>query len=259
MDATDTTSATSTDTTSVGPTVSTDTTVTTSTSGPDTTTTVGPGTDTSCGDDGVCLDLPPPTCPDTPGFACSAPLDCEPGVCGGTFSQFDENGCLRRSCGDDGDCEGGEVCFRPQDFGGCASSDVFCDDNAQGECVCGGNPDCSGSYCLPPELVPPSNCAEILGEDECIDAGCSGFVLGRPILESDNACLCDLDEPYCLWSPTGLDGVQQNTPYVRLADQHVVVFETRFDTDPIGWTPCDVAPFPPPECQCAEFLPCAMQ
>jgi hypothetical protein len=131
---------------------------------------------------------------------------------------------------------------------------LFCEDDPSGQCVCGGDPDCGGSYCLPADLAPPADCGSLDDEQICLDAGCSGWVGGRPIIPSGNACLCDLEQGYCLWSASGLAGNPESTPYVRMTDFAVVVFPTRFDDDPIGWTPCDALPNPPGECECAEFI-----
>ncbi len=67
---------------------------------------------------------------------------------------FDENGCVRVACGLGQDpCEGGEFCYRPEDYGGCQSSDLSCSESPEGTCGCGFDPDCGGAYCVPEEIV----------------------------------------------------------------------------------------------------------
>jgi hypothetical protein len=96
------------------------------------------------------------TCPPNPNFTCAEPMPCDdPGdMCGDVDSPFDEHGCLRPTCQDDADCEGTDKCYRPLDFGGCASSGLSCEDDATYGCVCMGTPDCSGAYCVPEEIYP---------------------------------------------------------------------------------------------------------
>jgi hypothetical protein len=75
-------------------------------------------------------------------------------MCGDVDSPFDEHGCLRPTCMSHEDCDGTDLCYRPLDFGGCASSDVFCDDDPTYGCTCMSTPDCSGAYCVPEEIYP---------------------------------------------------------------------------------------------------------
>lgn len=232
--------------TSVGPSTTSTTTVTSS---PDTT-----DVDTGCGID--CVDLPPASCPAVPGWECSMPVDCGQGLnCGGVFSPFDGNGCLRANCNNAESCPPDEVCFTPDDWGQCASGGIFCSPGPTGECVCNATPDCGGSWCVPVDEVPPANCSEIASTDACAEAGCLTLE-GRPILASGDSCLCELPILYCTWAadpPIGLEP----TVYWRWEDQAVVVFQERYDPPPIGWSFCSDANSPE-ACACAEFLPCAM-
>jgi hypothetical protein len=83
---------------------------------------------------------------------------CETGECGALESLFDENGCLREECQDDDTCADDERCYRAIDFGGCAPSGVFCeDDETTKSCLCGSNPDCGGGFCVPAELYPTAS------------------------------------------------------------------------------------------------------
>jgi len=92
-------------------------------------------------------------CPANPDFTCAAPYSCAADECGGLEDRFDEDGCLRPSCGDDSECGGGEVCYRPADWGGCAGSVFACSD-MDGSCQCYGTDDCGGAYCVPESLAP---------------------------------------------------------------------------------------------------------
>ncbi len=96
------------------------------------------------------------SCPQTEEFACSQyEIDCEQVDCGGLNSPFDENGCLRDTCNGGPSCGEGMECYTPLDWGGCASSGLFCNDSElQMACICGGDADCNGSYCVPHELYP---------------------------------------------------------------------------------------------------------
>ncbi len=96
----------------------------------------------------------PAICEDNPLFQCSAPYDCSGFPCGGINDWFDADGCMRQACGGDEDCDAGEVCFRPIDFGGCASSGIDCWEEPDGSCSCGADADCNGSFCLPEGEVP---------------------------------------------------------------------------------------------------------
>lgn len=80
---------------------------------------------------------------------------CERGECGTLESTFDENGCVRQECQDDDACADDERCYRAIEFGGCAPSGVFCEDDEKTElCLCGSLPECGGGFCVPEELYP---------------------------------------------------------------------------------------------------------
>jgi hypothetical protein len=197
------------------------------------------------------------TCEPTPLFSCSAPIDC--GACpDDPMSPIDADGCLRPRCRRDLPCPDGMVCFAPLTWGGCAGSGMWCEDDRRGVCQCGGTDDCGGAWCLPEGQAPPDACPDFGGEEACAEAGCGPFVLGRPILaRPDGACLCDLEEPHCLWAP---DGASLDAPqaYLDLLDGRVVAFPMTFDPPPLGWIACADLSDPPPACACAEVLPCAM-
>lgn len=122
----------------------------------------------SSGDDGTAESTASATVGDTatssdtmPG-ACEQPGNCvefspcgaEP-ECGTLESLFDENGCVKAECQDDGQCDDGELCYRAIDFGGCAPSGVFCEDDQELQtCSCGSNPECGGGFCVPEDQYP---------------------------------------------------------------------------------------------------------
>ncbi|MBX7077660.1 MAG: hypothetical protein K1X88_00650 [Nannocystaceae bacterium] len=104
------------------------------------TTAEGSGTDgpASCGP-GNCELFPPP-CGD---------------ACGDLDSPFDDQGCLRTPCANDDNCGDGEVCYVGMQFGLCVSSGIACADSVENQsCDCGGDPDCSGGFCVPTDLFP---------------------------------------------------------------------------------------------------------
>lgn len=233
-----TTDPTATFTTSVGP----------STSASDATDTIDPSVGDETG--------PGPACPQSESFTCQGQVGCDGRPCADDpLSPFDEHGCLRPRC----PCDPGTVCFTPADWGGCASSSIFCEDDPTGVCVCGGTDDCGGSYCLPEGQVPTAACGAIMEEADCLDSGCTAFVQGRPITDrGGGACLCDLEEPWCLFVDPGATALPGNTAYVSAIDGRVLVFPATWDPPPFGWIACANHPSPPPECACAEVLPCAM-
>lgn len=121
------------------------------------TTTVGSSgvvTDTTAGSStgsGVQLDVGATEFCENPQHGCSGPVDCGES-CGALDSMFDENGCVRVACGLGEACEDGEFCYRPDDYGGCQSSDLSCSE-LDGVCGCGSLPDCGGAYCVPEAIV----------------------------------------------------------------------------------------------------------
>jgi hypothetical protein len=240
------------------------TTATSSSTAPSTRTTSGPGTlsttrpdQTGEAESGVTPDLPGFDC-DNPAHACSMPLDCEAWDCGAPDSQVDETGCLRRSCVTDDDCVGTDVCYRPLDWGQCASSGTSCHDGPDGVCECVSDPDCSGAWCIPGDGAPPAGGCDDTTMAACEMSGCES-VLGRPIVPSNGGgCLCDLEAPQCIWMWDHTLLSPGNTAYMRYDDQSVVVFGWVASPPPLGWIACEDVAFPPPGCICAENLPCAM-
>jgi hypothetical protein len=238
---------------------------TTTTASTTTRTTTGPGTLTTTRpedtgsdevDSGMMSDVPSFAC-DNPAHMCSTPIACEPRICGGPGAAFDDDGCLRRSCGSDDDCADTEVCYRPQDWGGCASSGGTCHDAPDGGCECVFDPDCSGAWCLPGDEAPPSGGCDDSTQNACEASGCE-LVLGRPILPANGACLCELDEPQCIWTWPDTTLSPGNTAYMRLDDSAVMAFPWSASPPPLGWIACEDVDFPPPACICAPNLPCAM-
>lgn len=83
---------------------------------------------------------------------------CEGGNCGELESLFDANGCVRQECQDHDACADDERCYRAIEFGGCAPSGVFCEDDVKTEaCLCGSLPECGGGFCVPEALYPASS------------------------------------------------------------------------------------------------------
>ncbi|MFO0631316.1 MAG: hypothetical protein U0168_00540 [Nannocystaceae bacterium] len=76
-------------------------------------------------------------------------------ACGVLQSPFDADGCLRTTCTPASECGEGEVCYVGLEFGQCVSSGMTCEDSVETQtCSCGGDPDCSGGYCVPTEVFP---------------------------------------------------------------------------------------------------------
>jgi len=90
-------------------------------------------------------------CPNSPAHNCSDAVDCGED-CGTMDSIFDENGCSRGECQTHAECGESSLCYHAEDYGGCVSSDLSCNEDADGECFCGSDPDCGGSYCVPSEI-----------------------------------------------------------------------------------------------------------
>lgn len=136
------------------------------------------GGTSACEGSGNCTIYPPP---------------CAADGCGGLDSSFDEDGCLRASCGIGTACARGERCYRAQLFGGCASSGTFCeDDQEQGACVCASDPDCSGSYCVPESLWPMAMPGPDAGQ---IDDACAPDDGAATELSFGGLGTCPMDEP----------------------------------------------------------------
>lgn len=105
-------------------------------------------------DPGTGTSTDPRPCGHAPAHTCSKAINCGGWArCGGTH-RFDELGCQRSDCVDDSQCAAGERCYRALDFGGCASSNVICNDLADGSCECTVTDDCAGSYCVPESEYP---------------------------------------------------------------------------------------------------------
>lgn len=114
------------------------------------TTTEPPGTES--GETGLLLDVGGIGACANPLHGCSGPAECGE-TCGDLDSMFDENGCVRVACSPGADaCGDGEFCYRPQDYGGCQSSDLSCSES-DGVCGCGFDDDCGGAYCVPEDIV----------------------------------------------------------------------------------------------------------
>ncbi len=154
--------------------VTTDDPETTETEATETTGTSDSQTDTEATTDTESTDTTgdPNTCPQTENFTCHEfEIDCNQIDCGSLDSPFDENGCLRETCNSGGGCSEGDECYTPIDWGGCASSGLFCSDsNLQMACICGGDADCNGSYCVPHELYPVT---EFMGGPGRVDNSCA--------------------------------------------------------------------------------------
>lgn len=189
-----------------------------------------------------------PVCPDNPEVTCT-PDACT--NCGDLFSGFDDRGCVRAGCSD---CGPDEVCFRPFDWGGCASSSTFCEiDPVTSECHCGGTDDCGGSYCVPSDLAPPTNCNELVDSASCLAAGCSVFENApRVVLDDMGACACAPAQPACLWFADGIGGAASPAYFFRLGTNEVARFDTAYDLPPLGWERCAGAEGAPAECTCFE-------
>lgn len=85
------------------------------------------------------------------------PVDCSDDGCGGLGSVFDEDGCLRQFCSP-GECAEGERCYRPESFGGCMGSGLYCEDDFELQmCICSGPADCGGAYCVPEAVYPATD------------------------------------------------------------------------------------------------------
>ncbi len=195
-------------------------------------------------------------CPDSPQFLCTKPYPCSAETCGGLLSWFDVDGCPRPSCGQPEDCAADEVCFRPFDFGGCQSSAPVCEDDANGECSCGGTADCNGSFCLPADEAPPAQgCYGIADSAACLAANCSEFET-VPLLAAD--CTCTAGAPACLLFATGIGGSAAPSAFFHEVSGDVAIFDTDWLTPPIGWRPCS-SEDAPAGCGCwvpGEPIPC---
>lgn len=190
----------------------------------------------------------PELCADNPDFQCSAPIECGDSGCGGDFDHFDEDGCLRRTCTGPGDCDAGETCFFPADYGGCASSGIFCSDQ-DGVCQCGGDADCGGGYCMPEGQVPSAQCFGQPDEGACSAVGCNFF---QTTIVITDACECITDQPMCVWFPDDeIGGASAPNFFWHEDTMTVAMFGKDWFTLPAGWRPCS-DPGAPPACGCYE-------
>ncbi len=106
---------------------------------------------------------------------CSLPIDCESGEhdCGG-ITRFDEAGCPRDWCEDDGDCAGTDRCVDPSAWGvQCPFAHPCSDDEEDGTCSCDFGLSCGTKrHCVAAEAFPgneggPAACAARLDEGAC--------------------------------------------------------------------------------------------
>ncbi len=106
---------------------------------------------------------------------CSVPVECGPDGgydCGG-ISRFDEAGCPRDWCEDDGDCAGTDRCVDPTAWGIACPFDHECNDTQEGTCECGFGLSCgTRSHCVTAEAFPgseggPAACAARLEQGAC--------------------------------------------------------------------------------------------
>ena len=120
------------------------------------------GTDSDSGDSDNGTDTGTGGCLQHEDFQCAAGIECpatpnHTDWCG-PDGPFDENGCLRRRCQEDDDCESGEVCYAPamchQDA--CVASSWSCEEGDDRSCICGGSGDCATTpiYCIRADDVP---------------------------------------------------------------------------------------------------------
>ncbi len=237
-----------------------------STTSPSTTSTTDPSTTLDTVTSGVTLtdtsldsssDAGPIVCPQSERFQCTGSIDCNPMACGDVNSAFDEFGCLREACEDDEGCQPGEVCHTPQDWGGCASSGLFCEDGPEGQCSCGGTPDCGGRFCVPDELVPPALCSDFDDATACLESGCGPFVTGRTITNAGGgSCLCDLPAERCIYVIPDADVTPGPALYFDRFEGGVIKLANTYSPAPFGLTACADFDMPPAVCECAAALPC---
>src|SRR5690606_31686176 len=146
------------------------------------------------------------------------------------------------------DCATGETCVFPIDYGGCASSGIFCSDGATGQCECAADPDCGGGYCLPDDEVPPLECFGQPDQPTCEDAGCNHF---ETVLEISDTCECTPDQPACMLFLGGIGGGDAPDFFWHEATGTVAMFSTSWIELPVGWRRCTEAGAPP-ACDCYE-------
>ncbi len=186
-------------------------------------------------------------CSGNPDFQCTEPFDCGANGCGGPFSPFDEDGCLRNSCVMPGDCGPGQVCFTPMDYGGCASSGVFCEQDGE-LCQCGSKPDCGGSYCIPEREVPSADCWGEPDEVSCTAAGCNHF---ETVTVINDDCSCELSTPACVEFIGRIGGAGAPNAFFHLETQTMAVFSADWIEPPLGWGRCS-DPGAPVACGCYQ-------
>jgi hypothetical protein len=146
------------------------------------------------------------------------------------------------------DCDPGFTCLRSQDYGGCESSGLFCEDDRTGACQCVSTPDCSGGHCLPDDEVPPLECFGLPDEATCLDASCSYF---ETVTEISDTCECTPGVPACLLFLGTIGGSDAPDYFWHEATGTVALFGTSWDWPPVGWRFC-TDPGAPPACDCYE-------
>jgi hypothetical protein len=101
-------------------------------------------------------------------FTCEVSWDCSAFEdrhgfnCGGPLSWFDEQGCLRKACDDNGLCAAGFACINPsQVCRVCSGPQPNCEDSESSQglgCSCSQDGACGGSICVPAELLVGDPC-----------------------------------------------------------------------------------------------------
>lgn len=131
---------------------------------------------------------------DNPDYQCDGPAPgCGPGSeCGGLESPFDDLGCMRQSCAVHSACAASQLCYRPEEWGGCASSGQTCTEES-GTCTCVATPDCGGGYCVPRDIYPsvsdfPLQPGPTSGRAHPACAPNDGFALEMVFEVADPAC-----------------------------------------------------------------------
>lgn len=133
------------------------------------------------------MDEPFPERCGNPAFTCMEPFSCADEDCG-PRSPITDDGCLRRACTSDDECESDERCYAPAMFGDCSVTNMTeCVDEAQG-CVCTIS-SAEPSYCIAATDYPTGS-----GMSCASDCGAADL---HSHIDGGN-CFCDTGYTWCV-------------------------------------------------------------
>ena len=207
-------------------------------------------------------EFPAQQCEGYPAHSCIATVDCASQPCG-DLKPFTNKGCLRTSCTSDDDCASGQSCFKAEDWGECASSTIFCDeDETTLQCSCGSTDDCGGAYCVDTHAV-PSICEQHTSADSCVANNHPESLYACAWLDAvqvdikSKSCEATVPSGRCVAMYNVGDGCSENPncgdyprSYAQPGSEWILRNTADCGMEPLGWEQCAEGSSEP-ACLCA--------